>query len=169
MGRILLYRGFDIAAISFIYPFVWMIGASFAPMSEIAGMVIWPIHPGWGNFRSMIEKIPILHSLMNQFDAGIDYNFTGIDHRINGWICIGKNAIHGKADDILCDCFYHVTAISDYPYPELYNDGEFAPGGHFSGAYSAVCCKCICDADVPAGFSGSAAGIDRRSPDGWLQ
>jgi ABC-type glycerol-3-phosphate transport system permease component len=59
-----MYLVLILAAISFIYPFVWMFGASFAPMREIAGMVIWPIHASWGNFRSMIEKIPILHSLL---------------------------------------------------------------------------------------------------------
>jgi ABC-type glycerol-3-phosphate transport system permease component len=42
-----------------------MIGAALAPLHEISGMVIWPVHPGWGNFRYMIDKIPILRSLMN--------------------------------------------------------------------------------------------------------
>ncbi len=60
----MLYLALILAAISFIYPFVWMIGASFAPMREIAAMVIWPAHAGWSNFKSMIEKIPIFHSLM---------------------------------------------------------------------------------------------------------
>jgi ABC-type glycerol-3-phosphate transport system permease component len=54
-----------IAALSFIYPFVWMMGAAFAPSHEIGRMTIWPAHPTWGNFRSMIEKIPIGRSLIN--------------------------------------------------------------------------------------------------------
>ena len=29
---------YSIAALSFIYPFIWMIGASFAPMHEIGTM-----------------------------------------------------------------------------------------------------------------------------------
>ena len=61
----MLYVVLSIAAISFIYPFIWMIGAALAPLHEISGMVILPVHPGWGNFKYMIEKIPILHSLMN--------------------------------------------------------------------------------------------------------
>jgi len=64
-GRFMLYAALSIAAVSFIYPFIWMIGAALAPMHEISGMVIWPVHPGWGNFKYMIAKIPILHSLMN--------------------------------------------------------------------------------------------------------
>ena len=54
-----------VAALSFIYPFIWMIGAAFAPAHEIGKMVIWPSHAGWGNFKSMIEKIPIGRSLIN--------------------------------------------------------------------------------------------------------
>jgi multiple sugar transport system permease protein len=53
------------ASLSFIYPFIWMIGAAFAPAHEIGKMVIWPAHASWGNFKSMIEKIPITRSLIN--------------------------------------------------------------------------------------------------------
>lgn len=64
-GKFILYAALLIAALSFIYPFIWMIGAAFAPAHEIGKMVIWPSHPGWGNFKSMIEKIPIGRSLIN--------------------------------------------------------------------------------------------------------
>jgi len=61
----IVYMILIVAAISFIYPFIWMIGAAFAPMHEIEKMTIWPLHPDWNNFRSMIEKIPIGRSLVN--------------------------------------------------------------------------------------------------------
>ena len=64
-GRIIMYGVLLIAAISFIYPFIWMVGASFAPEHEIATMTLWPSHPGWKNFRTMVEKIPIGRSLIN--------------------------------------------------------------------------------------------------------
>jgi multiple sugar transport system permease protein len=60
----LIYVMLAIAAISFIYPFIWMMGAAFAPMHEIAKMVIWPSHPGLGNFKTLVQKIPIIHSLL---------------------------------------------------------------------------------------------------------
>ena len=60
----MVYLALTLAAITFIYPFVWMLGAAFAPAHEIAKMIIWPSHSGWGNFKSLIEKIPIIHSLM---------------------------------------------------------------------------------------------------------
>lgn len=64
-GNILMYGVLLIAAISFIYPFIWMVGASFAPENEIAKMTLWPSHPGWKNFKTMVEKIPIGRSLIN--------------------------------------------------------------------------------------------------------
>jgi len=62
---ILMYAALLLAAFSFVYPFIWMIGASFAPMNEIGGMSFWPSHPTWGNFISMLDKIPIGRSLVN--------------------------------------------------------------------------------------------------------
>jgi len=63
--KVLLYTALSIAALTFIYPFLWMIGASFAPMQEIGTMTLWPSHPTWGNFKSMVDKIPIWRSLFN--------------------------------------------------------------------------------------------------------
>lgn len=63
--KILLYVALSIAALTFIYPFIWMIGASLAPAHEIGTMTLLPQHPGLGNFKSMIAKIPIGRSLFN--------------------------------------------------------------------------------------------------------
>ncbi len=63
--KLLLYAVLLVAALTFIYPFIWMIGASLAPESEIGKMNLWPSHPSLGNFKSMMEKIPIGHSLIN--------------------------------------------------------------------------------------------------------
>jgi ABC-type glycerol-3-phosphate transport system permease component len=65
IGKFLMYAALLAAALSFIYPFIWMIGAAFAPSHEIGKMILWPAHPGWGNFKSMLEKIPIGRSLIN--------------------------------------------------------------------------------------------------------
>jgi multiple sugar transport system permease protein len=61
----LLHVTLLVAALSFIYPFIWMLGAAFSTENEIAKMTIWPAHPSWGNFKSMLEKIPIGRSLIN--------------------------------------------------------------------------------------------------------
>ena len=61
----MLYVALIVAALSFVYPFLWMIGASFAPMEEVGRMTLWPHNAGWGNFRTMVAKIPIGRSLVN--------------------------------------------------------------------------------------------------------
>lgn len=63
--KILMYAGLILAALTFIYPFIWMIGASLAPQHEVGKMTLWPDHPGFGNFKTMFEKIPIGRSLVN--------------------------------------------------------------------------------------------------------
>jgi multiple sugar transport system permease protein len=63
--KILLYVALTAAALTFIYPFIWMIGASFAPMHEAGNMTMWPAHPTWDNFKIMLAKIPIGRSLLN--------------------------------------------------------------------------------------------------------
>jgi len=63
--KIVMYLALTVAALSFVYPFLWMMGASFAPMHEVGKMTLWPSNPGWGNFRTMVEKIPIGRSLIN--------------------------------------------------------------------------------------------------------
>ena len=60
-----MYVALTAAALTFIYPFIWMVGASLSPTYEIAKMTVLPAHPGFGNFISMIEKIPITRSLLN--------------------------------------------------------------------------------------------------------
>jgi multiple sugar transport system permease protein len=62
---ILIYVILGVAALTFIYPFLWMIGASFASMQEIGKMSLWPAHPTWHNFTTMVQKIPIWRSLFN--------------------------------------------------------------------------------------------------------
>ena len=63
--KILMYAALLIAALTFIYPFIWMIGASLAPLHEVGTMTLWPAHPGFENFKLMIGKIPIGRSLIN--------------------------------------------------------------------------------------------------------
>ena len=63
--KFLMYAALTAAAVSFIYPFIWMIGAAFSPTHEIGKMTLWPSNPTWSNFISMLEKIPITRSLLN--------------------------------------------------------------------------------------------------------
>jgi len=60
-----MYLVLSVAAITFIYPFVWMIGASLASMNEISKMTLWPTHASLDNYKTMAGKIPIVRSLLN--------------------------------------------------------------------------------------------------------
>ncbi|MEP7129401.1 MAG: carbohydrate ABC transporter permease [Chitinophagales bacterium] len=61
----LLYAALGIAAVTFIYPFIWMIAASFSTESEIGKLSFLPTKPTWSNFITMMSKIPIERSLFN--------------------------------------------------------------------------------------------------------
>lgn len=63
--KIFIYVALIAGAVTFIYPFIWMIGASLAPLHEIGNMTLWPSHPSLKNFKTMISKIPIGRSLIN--------------------------------------------------------------------------------------------------------
>jgi ABC-type glycerol-3-phosphate transport system permease component len=75
VGKILMYAVLLIAAISFIYPFIWMIGASLAPMNEIGTMNLFPSHPTFSNFKTMLAKIPIARSLLNSLFVALSTTF----------------------------------------------------------------------------------------------
>ncbi len=70
-----MYAVLLIAAISFIYPFIWMIGASLAPMNEIGTMNLFPSHPTFSNFKTMLAKIPIARSLFNSLFVAVSTTF----------------------------------------------------------------------------------------------
>ncbi len=67
----LTYLALGLAAITFIYPFIWMIGASLAPLHEVGNLKFLPRHPTLNNFQLMIEKIPIGRSLLNSLLVAI--------------------------------------------------------------------------------------------------
>jgi len=66
-----MYTALTIAALTFIYPFIWMIGASLAPEHELGKMTLFPDKPTFGNFKTMFEKIPIGSSLINSLLVAI--------------------------------------------------------------------------------------------------
>jgi multiple sugar transport system permease protein len=69
--KIIMYVMLTAAALTFIYPFIWMIGASLAPMHEVGKMTLFPDHPTLSNFSAMFQKIPIGRSLINSLMVAI--------------------------------------------------------------------------------------------------
>jgi ABC-type glycerol-3-phosphate transport system permease component len=65
MNRILLYAALAAGALIFIYPFLWMLAATFKPEPEIAGFGLFPSHFTFESYQLVFRKIPILRGFAN--------------------------------------------------------------------------------------------------------
>jgi ABC-type glycerol-3-phosphate transport system permease component len=65
LRKTLLYLILTAAALSFVYPFYWMLLASFTPEKYLSNLVFLPAELTFDNFRSMFAKIPIGRALLN--------------------------------------------------------------------------------------------------------
>ncbi|MCA1603223.1 MAG: carbohydrate ABC transporter permease, partial [Acidobacteria bacterium] len=65
MKRFLLYALLIFGAIIFLYPFLWMLAATFKPEMEIAGFSIIPRQFTLESYRFVFRKIPITRGLVN--------------------------------------------------------------------------------------------------------
>ena len=65
LGRIVLYVGLTLAALTFIYPFLWMASATFKPPSEIGTLSLIPDQFTLDNYRTMWARAPFGRALIN--------------------------------------------------------------------------------------------------------
>jgi multiple sugar transport system permease protein len=65
LGRIALYAGLTVAAITFIYPFLWMASATFKPPIEVGSLSLIPDHITLDNYRTMWARAPFGRALVN--------------------------------------------------------------------------------------------------------
>lgn len=65
LRRIVLYGGLTLAAVTFIYPFLWMASATFKPPLEIGSLALIPSHPTLDNYRTMWARAPFGRALLN--------------------------------------------------------------------------------------------------------
>ncbi len=71
MKRLLLYLVLTIGALLFLYPFVWMLGATLKPEMEIAGFNPLSSHFTLENYRFVFQKIPIIRAFGNSLLVSI--------------------------------------------------------------------------------------------------
>jgi len=71
MKRFLLYATLIVGAFIFLYPFVWMLGASLKPEMEIAGFNPFSSHFMLENYRFVLNKIPIIRGFGNSLLVSI--------------------------------------------------------------------------------------------------
>ncbi len=65
LGRIALYAALALAALTFIYPFLWMVSATFKSLSEIGSLSLVPDAPTLDNYRTMWARAPFGRALFN--------------------------------------------------------------------------------------------------------
>jgi multiple sugar transport system permease protein len=71
LKRIALYGVLGLAALSFIYPFLWMASATFKPLTEIGTLSLIPDHATLDNYKTMWARAPFGRALLNSvFVAG---------------------------------------------------------------------------------------------------
>jgi multiple sugar transport system permease protein len=63
--RIGLYAGLTIAALTFIYPFLWMASSTFKPPIEVGSLALIPHAPTLDNYRTMWARAPFGRALVN--------------------------------------------------------------------------------------------------------
>lgn len=65
MKKFILYLIILAAALTFLYPFIWMISASLAPEKEIGGLILFPSYFTLDSYIQMMAKIPIGKAFVN--------------------------------------------------------------------------------------------------------
>lgn len=65
LRRVVLYAGLTLAALTFIYPFLWMMSATFKPALEVGSLSLIPRHPTLDNYRTMWARAPFGRALLN--------------------------------------------------------------------------------------------------------
>ena len=63
--RIGLYVVLTLAALTFIYPFLWMASSTFKPPVEVGTLSLIPDHPTFDNYRTMWARAPFGRALLN--------------------------------------------------------------------------------------------------------
>jgi multiple sugar transport system permease protein len=62
---VLKYALLILAALSFIYPFIWMVSASLSSENGLGSLTLFPIGLTWSNYTSVFTKIPLDRAFLN--------------------------------------------------------------------------------------------------------
>lgn len=65
LQRIVLYIGLSVAALTFIYPFLWMASSTFKPALEVGSLALIPHDATLDNYRTMWARAPFGRALLN--------------------------------------------------------------------------------------------------------
>ena len=99
MKKFLTYLLLSIAAVSFLYPFYWMIVASLSPETEIGNLSFLPSSFTLDSYIQMFAKIPIGRALFNSIlvasitTAGVIFFCSMVGYALSRMEFKGKNLI----------------------------------------------------------------------------
>ncbi len=65
LRRIGLYAGLALAALTFVYPFLWMASSTFKPLAEVGTLALIPDDFTLDNYRTMWARAPFGRALLN--------------------------------------------------------------------------------------------------------
>jgi len=65
LRRVALYAGLTLAALTFIYPFLWMAATTLKPPFEVGTLALIPERPTLDNYRTMWARAPFGRALLN--------------------------------------------------------------------------------------------------------
>jgi len=65
LRRTLLYAALALAALTFVFPFLWMAATTFKPPTEVGSLTLLPAHPTLDNYRTMWSRAPFGRALLN--------------------------------------------------------------------------------------------------------
>jgi multiple sugar transport system permease protein len=65
LRRVGLYAGLGLAALTFIYPFLWMASSTFKPLTEVGTLALIPDHFTLDNYRTIWARAPFGRALLN--------------------------------------------------------------------------------------------------------
>ena len=65
LRRTILYAALAIAALTFVFPFLWMAATTFKPPTEVGSLTLIPAHPTLDNYRTMWSRAPFGRALLN--------------------------------------------------------------------------------------------------------
>ncbi|MCP9495776.1 MAG: carbohydrate ABC transporter permease [Pyrinomonadaceae bacterium MAG19_C2-C3] len=71
MRRFLLYSLLAIGALVFIYPFVWMVAATFKPEAEVTNFNLFSNSFSFDNYLFVFRKIPVTRSFFNSLFVSV--------------------------------------------------------------------------------------------------
>ncbi len=99
MKKLFLYLSLIIGALTFIYPFIWMVNASLVPEDQIGSLTLIPESISLNSYRQMFEKIPIGRALFNSIfvaamvTGGVLVLCSMVGYALSRLRFVGRNAI----------------------------------------------------------------------------